>query len=74
MLHTLVYLLPALFVDGGLGLLPDTAEILHFLYATIIAERHLFVDGPAALGTIGPGHMMEPEQIALGAGVDVVVE
>ncbi len=34
---------------------------------------HLFIDGAAALHTVGPGHVVEPEQIAFRTAADIVV-
>ncbi len=73
-LQTRIDFLPALIVDLGLGLTPDADEILNLFHATGVAVLHLFVDGAAALEAIGPGHMVEPEQVALGTGADIVVE
>ena len=69
-----ISLLPALFVDIRLGFVPDADEILHLLHTTTITVLHLLIDGTAALQTIGPGHAMEPQQVALRTGVDIVVE
>ena len=33
-LHAIVNLLPALYVDGGSGLLPDADEVFNFFYTT----------------------------------------
>ena len=73
-LQSRIDFLPALIVDQGLGLAPDADEILDLFHATGVAVLHLLVDGAAALEAIGPGHMVEPEQVALGAGADIVVE
>jgi hypothetical protein len=72
--HAFVYLLPTLFVDGRLGLLPDATEVFNFFYTTGISLLQLFPKGIATLETIVPRHMVEPQQVALRAGVDVVVE
>ena len=72
-LHALIDLLPALFVDGWLGLLPDVNEVFNFFYTTGIAQLQFFPKGVATLEAIVPGYMMEPQQVALRAGVDIVV-
>ena len=74
MLKSSVNFLPALVVDEGLGLIPDTNEVLHFLHTTVIVECHFLKDGATTLKTIGPGHAVEPEEITLRTGVDVIVE
>ena len=60
MLHAGIGLLPALFVDKGLGLVPDTDEILYLFNAATITVLHLLIDGTAAFQSTGPGHAMEP--------------
>ena len=72
-LQAVVDLLPALFVDGGSCLLPDVGEVLDLLHASGIAELKFFPKGIAALQAVGPGRVVEPEQVAFRAGVDIVV-
>ena len=73
-LQTGIGLLPTLLIDEGFGLVPDTDEILHLIHTTTIAVLHLLIDCAATLQAIGPRHTMEPQQITLRTGVDVVVE
>ena len=60
MLHTFVSLLPTLLVDKGLGLVPDTDEVFHFLHTTIVAVLHLFIDGISAFQAVCPWYTVEP--------------
>ena len=73
MLHAGIHFLPALLVDGGLGLLPDADEILNLADTALIVVLHLFIDSAAALHTVGPGYVVEPEQIAFRTAADIVV-
>ena len=73
MLHAGIHFLPALLVDGGLGLLPDADEILNLADTALIVVLHLFIDSAAALHTVSPGHVVEPEQIAFRTAADIVV-
>ena len=74
MLQTGVDLLPALGIDIRLGLIPNTNEILHLIYTTCVMILHLLINRATALETIGPGHTVEPQQITLRTGVDVIVD
>ena len=74
MLQTGINFLPALVIDEGLGLIPDEDEILHFLHTTVIVECHFLKDGATTLKTVGPRYTVEPEEITLRTGVDVIVE
>ena len=73
MLETDVDLLPALGVDVGLGLVPNADEVLNLVDSTSVVILHLLVDCATTLETIAPGNAVEPQQITLGTGVDVVV-
>ena len=73
-LQTGISLLPALLIDKGLGLVPDTDEILHFLHTTTIAVLHLLINGTTTLHTIVPGYAMEPQQVTLRTSIDIVVD
>ena len=74
MLQTGINLLPALGVDIGLGLIPNTNEIFHLIHTTRVMILHLLINRATALETIGPRHTVEPQQITLRTGVDVVVD
>lgn len=74
MLETGVDLLPALGIDVGLGLIPNTNEILYFVHTTRVMILHLLINRASALETIGPRHTVEPQQITLWTGVDIVVD
>ena len=65
--------LPALVVDVGLGLVPNADEVLNLINTAVVMILHLLNDRAAALKTIAPRHAVEPQQITLGTGVDVVV-
>ena len=73
MLETDVDLLPALGVDVGLGLVPNADEVLNLVDSTSVVILHLLVDCATALETIAPGHTVEPQQITLWTGVDIIV-
>ena len=68
-----VDLLPALVVDVGLGLVPNTDEILNLINTTVVMILHLLINSATALKTIAPWHTVEPQQITLWTGVDIVV-
>ena len=74
MLQTGINFLPALVIDERLGLIPDTNEVLHLFDSTVIVECHFLKDGATALETVGPRYTVEPEEITLRTGVDVIVE
>ena len=65
--------LPALVVDVGLGLVPNADAILNLINTAVVMILHLLNDRAAALKTIAPRHAVEPQQITLGTGVDVIV-
>ena len=73
MLEAGIDFLPALVVDVGLGLVPNADEVLNLINTAIVMILHLLNDRAAALETIAPRHAVEPQQITLGTGVDVVV-
>ena len=58
----------------GFGLLPDADEVFHLADAALIAPLHLFPQGAPAVEAARPGHTMEPEEVAFGAGVHIIVE
>ena len=74
MLQAGINLLPALFIDLGLGFVPDADEVFYLLDTTIVVILHLFEYSTSALHAISPGYAMEPQQITLRTGIDVVVE
>ena len=73
MLEAGIDFLPALVVDVGLGLVPNADEVLNLINTAVVMILHLLNDRAAALKTITPRHAVEPQQITLGTGVDVVV-
>ena len=73
MLQSCVNLLPSLFVDVGLGLVPCLDKVLNLVYTTCVVEVHLLKHSASALHTIAPWHTMEPQQISLRACVDVII-
>ena len=66
--------MPALFVDAGFHLLPDSHEVLYFFHTTSVAVVHLFEDCAATLKSVGPGNAVEPQQVSLRTAVDVIVD
>ena len=73
MLEAGIDLLPALVVDVGLGLVPNADEVLNLINTAVVMILHLLNDSATALETIAPRHAVEPQQITLRTGVDVVV-
>ena len=65
--------MPALVVDVGLGLVPNTDEILNLINTTVVMILQLLINRATALKTISPRHAMEPQQITLWTGVDIIV-
>ena len=74
MLQAGIDFLPTLLVDLGLDFVPDADEVFYLFHTSVVTVLHLFIDGATTLHAVAPRHMMEPEQIALRTGVDVVVE
>ena len=72
-LETDVDLLPALGIDVGLSLVPNADEVLNLVDSTGVVILHLLVNGAATLETICPGNTVEPQQITLLTGVDIIV-
>ena len=68
-----VDLLPALGVDVGLGLVPNADEVLNLVDSTSVVILHLLIYGATTLETICPGNTVEPQQITLRTGVDIIV-
>ena len=73
MLKPLLNLLPPLFINQRLGILPNADEILHFTDTTVITVCHFLKDSLAALQTVTPRHTVEPQQITLRTSVDIVI-
>ena len=73
MLETDVDLLPALGIDVGLGLVPNADEVLNLVDSTSVVILHLLVDCATTLETVCPGNAVEPQQITLWTGVDIIV-
>ena len=74
MLQAGVNFLPALLVDAGLGLVPDTDKVLNLFYTTCVAVVHFLKYGATAFQSVAPWHSVEPQQVAFRTGVDVVVQ
>ena len=73
MLEAGIDFLPALVVDVGLGLVPNADDILNLVDSTSVVILHLLIYCATTLETICPGNAVEPQQITLGTGVDVIV-
>ena len=65
--------MPALGIDVGLGLVPNADEVLDLFNSAGVAIIHLLIDCATALKTIGPRNTVEPQEITLGAGADIII-
>lgn len=59
--EAVVYLLPTLGIDVGLGLLPCGDEVYHFIDTTLIAEIQLVDKCAATLHLVVPRQVVEPQ-------------
>ena len=73
-LQAVVYFIPALFVNLGTDFLPDSDKVLSLADTVIVVPLHLFPECSSAVHATIPWYPMEPEQVAFGTGVNIVVE
>ena len=73
LLQAFVHLTIALFIHHRLQLMPCLNECLHLLHSAVVMILHLLPKGAAALHAIVPCHVVEPQQILIGTGGEVVI-
>ena len=74
-IHPGLHFVPALHIilEIGFHVIPDQAETLHVADTTVVFLLHLLPECETAAHLIIPRHMMEPEQILLGASLQVII-